>query len=113
MFSLPQHGSSVKRRERGMRLRRGSVERRGEKKADTVQQAGGNPDGVTTSQCDSQQSSSLFPPLLSLPTPSFLAFLCMKLMGKNSNMPNIHHPRLCYDCGASGYDEYGGSGAEE
>jgi hypothetical protein len=101
-FSLLQLESSVKRTEREIRLGGGSVEGR-EERVLMCDINNENPDGITTTQCDAQQSSS-----------SAFSFLCLKLIGENSYMPNIYHARLSYECIASSYDdEYGGSGAEE
>jgi hypothetical protein len=105
-FSLPQLESSVKRTERGMRLGGGSVEGR-EERVLMCDINNENPDGITTTQCDAQQSSFS----------SAFSFLCLKLIGENSYMPNIYHARLSrlsYECIAGSYDdEYGGSGSEE
>jgi hypothetical protein len=52
--------------------------------------------------------------MLSKVRPPLSFFFVLGVNGRNSFMPNIHHARLCYECGGRGYDdEYGGSGAEE
>jgi len=90
-----------------MRLGGGRVEGREEKKRKLMRY--NRQEQIPTVSRQHNVMPSRVCPLLS----SFSS-LYLKLIGENSNMPNIHHSRPCRECITSGYDdEYRGSGAEK